>query len=234
MVSGHDARPNSWPWQVELLFLNTHACSGTLIDGLWILTSADCVNARGKPENWTARVGEHDRTVLEGYEEIIGVKNIVVSLKRHIALMKLERMPVLHRRVSPICLPNEGTEFVNGSLCYVIGWRSFDKQGNISNKLKEAQVKLDSTKLCNSSFNGTISKYERCASSVRNEDQICNVDGGAPLVCPRGDGKFVLAGVANSEDWCTNPGQHGVFIDVKSMLSFIHNTVTVAADIMSA
>ena len=234
MVSGHDARPNSWPWQVELLFLNTHACSGTLIDGLWILTSEDCVNARGKPENWTARVGEHDRTVLEGYEEIIGVKNIVVSLKRHIALMKLERMAVLHRRVSPICLPNEGTEFENGSLCYVIGWRSFDKQGNTSNILKEAQVKLDSTKLCNSSFNGTISKYERCASSVRNEDQICNVDGGAPLVCPRDDGKFVLAGVANSGDWCSNAGQHGVFTDVKSMLSFIHNTITVAADILSA
>ena len=228
MVSERDARPNSWPWQVELLFQNTHACSGALIDQRWILTSAACVNAsdRDKPENWTARLGEHDRTVLEGYEEAIKVANIVVSPKRHIALMKIERAAVLHQRVSPVCLPNEETEFPVGSLCYVSGWRSSEKQGNTTNVLNEVKVKLDSLELCNTSYSGMISKYERCASSPLGEDEVCNVDSGTPLVCPGADGRFVLAGVASSGDWCSNPGQYGVFLDVKAMLSFIHSTTT--------
>ena len=226
MVNGSEARPNSWPWQAELLFQNTHACSGALIDHDWVITSASCVNASAKPEDWAVRLGEHNRTVLQGYEETVKIKEIVVSPKRHIALLKMERIAVLHQRVTAVCLPDEDKEFPVGSSCYVTGWKSNENQGNVSDVLLEAQVEIASLELCNTSYSGVISKYERCASTPRGADNVCTVDSGAPLVCPGSDGGFFLGGVASYGDWCSNPGKYGVFIDVKSMLSFINNTIT--------
>ena len=227
MVSKHEARPNSWPWQVELLFQNKHACSGALVEQHWILTSAACVNTTDKPGDWAARVGEHDRIVLEGYEETIKIEKIVISPEGRIALLKTERMAVLHQRVTTVCLPHEDTEFPVGSSCYVSGWKSTERRGNTSNVLNEAKVELVSRELCNASYIRMISRYERCASFPRGEDKVCSVENGGPLVCARGDGKFVLVGVTSSEDWCSNLGQYGVFLDVKEVLSFIHSNIAV-------
>lgn len=224
-VSGSEARPNSWPWQVELLFNNTHACSGSLIDQRWIVTSAACVNSSHNPEDWNARLGEHDRTVLEGYEETIKIENIFTSPQGHITLMKTKRVGVLHQRVAPVCLPEENTTLPVGSSCYVSSWRSTKKEGNLTGVLNEAQVELASSELCNTSYGGMVTKFEHCASTPPGKDEVCNVEKGAPLVCPGGDGRFVLAGIASSEDWCSNPGQYGVFIDVKMILSFIESTI---------
>jgi len=224
-VNGSEARPNSWPWQVELLFNDTHACSGSLIDQRWIVTSTACVNSSHNPENWNARLGEHNRTVLEGYEETIKIDNILTSPLGHITLMKMKRVAVLHQRVTPVCLPEENTTFPVGSSCYVSGWRSKKKEGNPTVVLNEAQVELASSELCNTSYGGMVTKYEHCASTLPGKDEVCNVENGTPLVCPGRNGTFVLAGVASSEDWCSNPGQYGVFIDVKMMLSFIESTI---------
>jgi len=183
------------------------------------------VNSSHNPENWNARLGEHNRTVLEGYEETIKIDNILTSPLGHITLMKMKRVAVLHQRVTPVCLPEENTTFPVGSSCYVSGWRSTKKEGNPTVVLNEAQVELASSELCNTSYGGMVTKYEHCASTPPGKDEVCNVENGTPLVCPGGNGTFVLAGVASSEDWCSNPGQYGVFIDVKMMLSFIESTI---------
>lgn len=189
------------------------------------MTSAACVNTSHKPGNWTARLGEHDRTVLEGYEETIRIESIFTSPQHHVTLLKMERVAVLHQRVTPVCLPAENTTFNDTLSCYVSGWRSTKKEGNRTDVLNEAQVELASLELCNTSYGGMVTKYERCASTPRDKDDVCNVESGAPLVCPGGDGSFVLAGVASSQDWCSNPGKYGVFMDVKMMLSFIESTM---------
>ena len=98
-------------------------------------------------------------------------------------------------------------------------------KGNLADVLNEVQVELASLELCNTSYGGMVTKYERCASTPRDKDDVCNVESGAPLVCPGGDGRFVLAGVASTQDWCSNPGKYGVFIDVKMMPSFIESTM---------
>jgi len=188
------------------------------------VTSAACVNSSHNPENWNVRLGEHNRTVLEGYEETINIENIFTSPQGHITLIKLTRVALLHQRVIPVCLPNENMTFPVGSMCYVSGWRSTEKGESLTDVVNEAQVELGSSELCNTSYGGIVAKYESCASTPTGKDEVCNVENGAPIVCPGGNGTFVLAGVASSEDWCSNPGQYGVFIDIKMMLSFIEST----------
>ena len=183
------------------------------------------MNSSHNPEHWNARLGEHNRTVLEGYEETIKIDNIFTSPLGHITLLKMTRVAVLHQRVIPVCLPDENTMLPVGSSCYVSGWKSTEKAGSVTNVLNEAQIELASSELCNTSYGGMVTKYERCASSPPGKDELCNVENGAPVVCPGGDGRSVLAGVTSSEDWCSNPGQYGVFINVKMMLSFIESTI---------
>lgn len=233
MFSGREAHPNSWPWQVELLFQNTHACSGALIEEDWVITSAACVNASAKPEDWEIILGEHKRTMREGYEESIKVEEIVVSPKRHTALLKLERIAILHQRVTTVCLPGEDKEFPVGSLCYVTGWGSIDRLRNVSDVLTEVQVEMASLELCNVSYSGAIVEYERCVRTPRGDSEVCSVDNGAPLVCPGDDGRFVLAGVTSSEDWCSNPGKYGVFVDVKAFGSHIQSTIAARKDVIN-
>lgn len=145
----------------------------------------------------------------------------------------MKREAVLHKRVLPICLAEEDANVIVNSSCYVTGWQSPKKDGNLTAVLNEARVEMTPFQDCNASYTGKLSEYEICANFTREEAQVCNVERGAPLVCPGIDGRYVLTGVASAEDVCSNVGQYGVFIDVKMMLSFMNNTITTKKDTVS-
>ena len=172
------------------------------------------------------RLGEHDRTVIEGYEESIKVKEIYTSAKQHVTLLKLKRKAVLHKRVLPICLPEDDANVIVNSSCYVTSWQFANKDGNFTDVLNKAQVEIAPFQDCNASYSGKLSEYEVCANFTRGKTRGCNVERGAPLVCPRIDGRFVLTGVASAEDGCSNAEQYGVFLDVKMMLPFINDAIS--------
>ena len=126
-MGGREARPNSWPWMVDLLILppwnhSGHACGGSLLDPSWIVTSAHCFSSHKRPSQWEVRIGEHNESVNEGFEEIIAIKKIYIhpgylngshnfTGDFDIALIELKRPAVFYKRVHAVCLPNENTEF---------------------------------------------------------------------------------------------------------------------------
>ena len=43
IFNGKQAKPNSWPWMVQLLRNGRFTCGGTLIKRKWVVTAAHCV-----------------------------------------------------------------------------------------------------------------------------------------------------------------------------------------------
>lgn len=55
-----------------------------------------CVNLSYNFENWNVWFGEYKRIVFEGYEEIIKIENILISLLGYILLLKMECVVVFY------------------------------------------------------------------------------------------------------------------------------------------
>ena len=240
IVGGREARPNSWPWQIDLLVNGTaHYCGGSLIDPLWIVTSAHCFYLYTQPEQWQVRVGEHNETKFEGYEEMINIEKITIhpgfilgsaedTGDYDIAIIKLKRPAVFHKLVHSICLPEMETRFATSKTCFATGWGKQDENAaEYSDVLREVEVELVSKEVCNSniSYNGLLNERFLCAGFQAGGKDACGGDSGGPLACQIENGSFVLTGVVSWGEGCARANKYGVYLDVRYMLPFIENTL---------
>ena len=238
IVGGLEARPNTWPWQVDLLVNGTsHYCGGSLIDPSWVVTSGHCFYFFPQVDWWHVRVGEHNETKFEGYEERIEIEHVTIHPGLNlsygpgdydIALVKLKRPAVFHSRVHSICLPDMDTTFPTGKSCFATGWgREEENATEYSDVLREVEVNLVSKEVCNSniSYNGAIHERYLCAGFQGGGKDSCGGDSGGPLACQNEDGRFVLTGVVSWGEGCARANKYGVYFDVRYMLPFIEGTL---------
>ena len=240
VVGGREGVPNSWPWQVDLLVNDTsHLCGGSLIAPSYIVTSAHCFLSNSEPSQWQVRVGEHNESVFEGFEEMIDIENITIhpgfTLGSYndpgdydIAIIQLKRPAVFHKRVHSICLPGMETSFPAGKTCFTTGWgKQNESSTGYSKVLREVEVDLVSKEVCNSniSYQGNINERYLCAGFQEGGKDACFGDSGGPLACQLGNGSYVLTGVVSWGIGCARANNYGVYLDVRFMLPFIENTL---------
>ncbi|XP_021003553.2 chymotrypsin B-like [Parasteatoda tepidariorum] len=185
------AKPNSWPWQVSLQYIefepNGHFCGGTLISPQWVITAAHCFPGIKHPSEVRIVLGSHfkyNRTKFEVTrvaERIIsypdleedGLKN--ADKKHDISLIKLNAPVSFSNGVQPACLPQKGWEAQPGWRCYSTGWGESTSTG-FNQELKQSiQV---------------IQKKQECSHEAVTQicvekpyDSPCLGDSGGPLVC---------------------------------------------------
>ncbi|XP_056282565.1 transmembrane protease serine 3 [Pseudoliparis swirei] len=227
IVGGNSSKPGQFPWQVSLHFSSEHLCGGSIITSLWVLTAAHCVYGFADPSMWVVHVGLTEQPIHGA--QSLAVEQIIYhtryrpkGLDYDIALMKLAVSLAFTGLVAPICLPNYGEEFEEGTMCWISGWGATEDEGETSVVLRSALVPLLSTKACNHPevYQGLISSGMICAGFLEGGTDSCQGDSGGPLAC-EGSSVWKLVGATSWGMGCAMRNKPGVYTRVTRSLSWI-------------
>jgi len=231
VISGDDAVPNSWPWQVRLFKNKRGICGGTLVHPRWVITAAHCIS-RG---TFTIRVGDHDLLKKEGTESEYKISKVIVhpgwdrrSLNNDIAMLKVSRPVIFTREVSSACLPE--TDVKPGAECYITGWGKIQHPGRGHNILQQAMLPVVDSKTCekkNKQILGRpVTPQMICAGDGgKTKKSGCHGDSGGPFVC-RQNGKWELHGaVSHGSPRCESTETYTVFSRITAFRTWIDDNM---------
>ncbi|KAK5931435.1 hypothetical protein CgunFtcFv8_027583 [Champsocephalus gunnari] len=207
VVNGEEARPHSWPWQISLQVKHGsrfhHTCGGTLIAPRWVLTAGHCITPG---DVYRVVLGEHDQSQQEGSEQLRDVMRIIVhpdwdidfvARGNDLALLKLDKSPVLSDSVGPACLPPPGETPPHGTPCYISGWGNLYTHGPMPDRLQQALLPVVGHSVCSRSDWWGINVKNTMICAGGGEVSGCNGDSGGPLSCVSTDGRWFVQGVTS-------------------------------------
>ncbi|XP_076075122.1 serine protease hepsin-like [Mytilus galloprovincialis] len=237
IVGGKEATPYSWPWQVAILTRwKEQYCGGTLIAPGWVLTAAHCIRKRGKRRRVIVRIGEHDMRLVEGREVDLRLDSDYPhhnfdyeTITNDIALLKLKKPEKVKNNVEYACLPEEGEDIPDQTMCMTVGWGK-EKNTHLfgSTVLQEAEVPIVNKKKCRKAFDYKITEKQICAGYKKGGIDSCAGDSGGPLLCPKninGTTRWIVYGVTSYGEGCGQKGKYGIYTNVSHYIRWINKII---------
>ncbi|XP_035781884.1 trypsin 3A1-like isoform X2 [Anopheles albimanus] len=213
IVGGAAVDISMYPYQVSIQELEDHICGGSIVNELWILTAAHCLDDT-IPKYVKVRVGSsfinHDGFVHNVQSFAVHPEHIPYSWIMDFALIELETPIQFSALIQPIALASRSEDLTYEENCVVAGWgRTLDDLESYE-QLRAVEIPLVSDELCSAAYGEKIDSSMICAGDFENGGKgSCAYDSGGPLVC--GD---VQVGIVSWGKGCALPGFPDVYSNV--------------------
>ncbi|KAK3928828.1 Serine protease 55 [Frankliniella fusca] len=217
------AAPGEYPWQAIVANRadNNPICGAAVLSRDAVLTAAHCVHDK-EAADLVVIAGEHRMGLAEPGAQQAGVAAVArhpdfnaASLHHDQAVLRLAEPLTLGGSVAAICLPEDqgGANLAApapANNCVATGWGLKALKGNhVGSSLNAVPARvMDNTEAerqLRRTFLGPNFQLHRsqvCALATRPATNLCMVDPGGPLACPRPDGRLALAGVYSWDVGC--------------------------------
>lgn len=243
IVGGTPATPGEYPW-MALVYPGGYLCGGSLIGDVWVLTAAHCVYDDAgnlfSPGDFQVTLGDYDRTVIEGTEQVRAVSQVIPHPTYSpngddfdVALLRLSKpVTLIAGQVETITLVTADTldQAAVGTNATVTGWGTTSYGGSVTNELYEVVVPIVSNQDCSSAYGGGITAGMLCAGYAEGGKDSCQGDSGGPLIVPDGGSGWLQAGVVSWGYECAFPGYYGVYARVSQYADWILTTAGISYD----
>ncbi|ELK19272.1 granzyme M [Pteropus alecto] len=227
IIGGHEAAPYSRPYMVSLRKAGSHLCGGVLVHPQWVLTAAHCVAQQ--TQQLRLVLGLHalrdPGLTFRARAAILHPEyKPAPHLENDLALLQLDGKVRRSRTIQALALPRGRQAVAVGARCSVAGWGLTQQGGKLARVLRELDVRVLDTRMCNNSrfWHGDIAPGMVCLAAEAKNQAPCKGDSGGPLVCDKGH----LAGVLSfSSTSCTNIFKPPVATAVAPYVSWIKKTI---------
>ncbi|XP_056220632.1 chymotrypsin-like elastase family member 2A [Seriola aureovittata] len=236
VIGGHDAKPNTWRWQISLQMDSYndgsyyHLCGGTLIDSFFIMTAAHCILSM-EASQYRVVVGEYNLYEYDGSEQFIRVEKITVHPQwtgdlakgNDIAIMKLANPVYDNGYVAVADLPAPQQMLPHDFICYITGWGLMDYSGSVPAVLQVAPINVVEHSVCSRpEWWGSIALRSMVCAGGDGIISGCQGDSGGPLSCYT-DGAWRVHGVVSygPSGMCNQVTKPTVFTRVSFFLEWI-------------
>ncbi|XP_055103775.2 granzyme M isoform X2 [Symphalangus syndactylus] len=224
IIGGREVMPHSRPYMASLQRDGSHLCGGVLVHPKWVLTAAHCLVQRMARLKLVLGLHTLDDPGLTFHIKA-AVQHPhykpVPALENDLALLQLDGKVKPSRTIRPLALPSKRQVVAAGTRCSMAGWGLTHQGGPLSRVLRELDLHVLDTRMCNNSrfWNGSLSPHMVCLAADSKDQAPCKGDSGGPLVCGKGQ---VLAGVLSfSSRVCTNIFKPPVATAVAPYVSWI-------------
>jgi len=232
VVGGRRSRPSLWPWVVALYRDGKFHCGGVIINNLWVMTAAHCMDKYTR-HYFEVQAGMLRRFSFSPQEQTRRVTHVVLhnlydlySMQNDLALLRLHSKLKFNRWVRPICLPQEHiSQFgpPSGSICTAVGWGATVEGGKDPDDLYEVNVPV----LPYCKHRADQEGAGLCAGYLQGGYDACQGDSGGPLLCklPGDEERWYVAGIVSHGEGCARPNEPGVYTRVFLFIDWIKSVV---------
>ncbi|XP_076624870.1 serine protease nudel isoform X2 [Colletes latitarsis] len=232
VVGGRASQPKAWPFLVAIYRDGNFYCGGTILNELWILTAAHCID-RYIGHYFEIEAGLLRRLSFSPMAQSRKARYAIVhphynseNMRNDIGMIMLDEPLRFNRWVRPVCLPEVdilGPMWRNmpepKSTCVAIGWGATREHGPDSDHLREVEVPI----LEKCKYEIDKSDAAICAGYLQGGRDACQGDSGGPLMCknPYSESQWYVAGVVSHGEGCGRPDEPGTYTKVSYFLEWI-------------
>ena len=228
IVNGTATTIDRIPFQVSILFFQSHSCGASILDANTIVTAAHCFDDYfdgfySDLSPWSGRVGS---TQWRQGGQLVQFRSIVKhadynprTYNNDIAILKTTASIVFGGNVQPVTPAPASRQLITGEKLQISGWGRLYQGGPIPEVLQVINLPTLSRTQCMQIFQNVnpIQPSMFCAGDLNGLGDSCVGDSGGPVV----DASNVLVGIVSWGLECATPGFTGVYTEVAYMSDWI-------------